>query len=113
MTISISDIATQISQNTYQGMSISDATSVLGLDETTSILGTSSSFFDSSVDIVEFSAAALDAAASVYTGFEAISITSDTDSSYSDLASQILGTDADLDALDPDSVLSAMLMMTL
>ena len=58
MTISISDIATHISQNTYQGMNVSDAASVLGLDETTSILGTSSSFFNPSVDIVEISAAA-------------------------------------------------------
>ena len=113
MTLSISDIATQISQNTYQGMSVSDAASVLGLDDTASTLVTSSGLFDISVDIVEISAAALDAAAAQYTGLEAITISSDTDASYSDLASQLLGTDVDLDALDPDSVLSAMLTMTL
>ena len=113
MTLSISDIATQISQNTYQGMSTSDALSVLGLDESSSLLGTTASFFDSRVDIVEFSAAALDAAAAEFTGFEAITIISDSDASYSDLASQILGTAADVDPLDPDSVFSAMLLLTL
>lgn len=113
MTQSISDIAARVSQSTYQGMSTSDALSVLGLDESSSLLGTTASFFDSSVDIVEFSAAALDAAAAEFTGFEAITIISDSDASYSDLASQILGTAAEVDPLDPDSVFSAMLLLTL
>jgi hypothetical protein len=110
MTLSISDIATQISQNSYQGMSVSIAASVLGLEDDSTILATSTSLFDTSVDIVEFSAAALDAAAAEYTGFEAITFDSDSDSTYSDLASQILGTSFDIDALDEDSVLSAMLL---
>ena len=108
MTTSISSVASQISLNTYQGMSVTVASSILGLSEDATVLDGASALSLSSVeDIVEISAAALDAAAAQYTGFEAFTSTSEEETSYSYLASQLFGTSPD--SLADDSVLSALL----
>jgi len=107
MTTSISTLASQISLNTYQGMSTTTSASILGLETDQNVLGSTSSLLDSSIDIVEISATALDVAAAQYTGVEALSIASEEEVSYSDLATQFFGSSSE--ALEDDSVLSAML----